>query len=95
MLTMEMVLHKDVDFAPKFGKNQNLGQIPYTPATNAITRWFIRYNGLQERGVFLQPSCHQKIVKAKNKIVKAILYSSSTLPQFFFNNFKFIFNFCR
>ena len=21
MLTMEMVLHKDVDFAPKFGKN--------------------------------------------------------------------------
>ena len=22
MLTMEMVLHKDVDFAPKFGKNQ-------------------------------------------------------------------------
>ena len=23
MLTMEMVLHKDVDFAPKFGKNQN------------------------------------------------------------------------
>ena len=24
MLTMEMVLHKDVDFAPKFGKNQKL-----------------------------------------------------------------------
>ena len=23
MLTMEMVLHKDVDFAPKFGKNHN------------------------------------------------------------------------
>ena len=23
MLTMEMVLHKDVDFAPKFGKNRN------------------------------------------------------------------------
>ena len=23
MLTMEMGLHKDVDFAPKFGKNQN------------------------------------------------------------------------
>ena len=22
MLTMEMVLHKDVDFAPKFGKNR-------------------------------------------------------------------------
>ena len=22
MLTMEMVLHKNVDFAPKFGKNQ-------------------------------------------------------------------------
>ena len=26
MLTMEMVLHKDVDFAPKFGKNQNKGK---------------------------------------------------------------------
>ena len=25
MLTMEMVLHKDVDFAPKFGKNQHKG----------------------------------------------------------------------
>ena len=25
MLTMEMVLHKDVDFAPKFGKNQIQG----------------------------------------------------------------------
>lgn len=24
MLTMEMVLHKDVDFAPKFGKNLEL-----------------------------------------------------------------------
>ena len=28
MLTMEMVLHKDVDFAPKFGKNQYLGFLP-------------------------------------------------------------------
>lgn len=26
MLTMEMGLHKDVDFAPKFGKNQNIGE---------------------------------------------------------------------
>lgn len=26
MLTMEMVLHKNVDFAPKFGKNQNVGE---------------------------------------------------------------------
>ena len=25
MLTMEMVLHKDVDFAPKFGKNLKTG----------------------------------------------------------------------
>ena len=24
MLTMEMVLHKDVDFAPKFGKNHKI-----------------------------------------------------------------------
>ena len=29
MLTMEMVLHKDVDFAPKFGKNQNKLVIHY------------------------------------------------------------------
>ena len=27
MLTMEMVLHKDVDFAPKFGKNRNCREI--------------------------------------------------------------------
>ena len=33
MLTMEMVLHKDVDFAPKFGKNQDFAQTPFTPVT--------------------------------------------------------------
>ena len=31
MLTMEMVLHKDVDFAPKFGKNLNFDKVAYTP----------------------------------------------------------------
>ena len=29
MLTMEMVLHKEVDFAPKFGKSQKNLQNPY------------------------------------------------------------------
>ena len=29
MLTMEMVLHKDVDFAPKFGKNLVFEYFPY------------------------------------------------------------------
>ena len=29
MLTMEMVLHKDVDFAPKFGKNQKILENKY------------------------------------------------------------------
>ena len=29
MLTMEMVLHKNVDFAPKFGKNQFIGIFLY------------------------------------------------------------------
>lgn len=28
MLTMEMVLHKDVDFAPKFGKNHKIFAFP-------------------------------------------------------------------
>ena len=31
MLTMEMVLHKDVDFAPKFGKNFYIYYFPYIP----------------------------------------------------------------
>ena len=30
MLTMEMVLHKDVDFAPKFGKNREFSIIIYS-----------------------------------------------------------------
>ena len=30
MLTMEMVLHKDVDFAPKFGKSQSLFNLSST-----------------------------------------------------------------
>ena len=38
MLTMEMVLHKDVDFAPKFGKNLFLKiQHIYHPPTSFIT----------------------------------------------------------
>ena len=39
MLTMEMVLHKDVDFAPKFGKNPirlpNL-LTPLSPRANTL-----------------------------------------------------------
>ena len=36
MLTMEMVLHKDVDFAPKFGKNLKLHFFPYMPTLNRL-----------------------------------------------------------
>lgn len=35
MLTMEMVLHKNVDFAPKFGKNHKIPESPYTPVTKS------------------------------------------------------------
>ena len=33
MLTMEMVLHKEVDFAPKFGKSHKKSDFAYTPYT--------------------------------------------------------------
>lgn len=36
MLTMEMVLHKDVDFAPKFGKNHYIVNSPYIPTLTYV-----------------------------------------------------------
>lgn len=37
MLTMEMVLHKNVDFAPKFGKNHNFHTFLYISTLFSIT----------------------------------------------------------
>lgn len=36
MLTMEMVLHKDVDFAPKFGKNRFFVYFLYISTLNSL-----------------------------------------------------------
>ena len=36
MLTMEMVLHKDVDFAPKFGKSNLLYLFHCTHRTDVV-----------------------------------------------------------
>ena len=36
MLTMEMVLHKDVDFAPKFGKNLFFVHFTYISTLNEL-----------------------------------------------------------
>ena len=37
MLTMEMVLHKEVDFAPKFGKSPENAKTHCTPYTGELT----------------------------------------------------------
>ena len=42
MLTMEMVLHKDVDFAPKFGKNLFKMLFLYTLYTLSVINHRIR-----------------------------------------------------
>ena len=38
MLTMEMVLHKDVDFAPKFGKSQKKVETSLHKFHGSLTR---------------------------------------------------------
>ena len=40
MLTMEMVLHKDVDFAPKFGKNLKFRNFLYTSTQLHLISYF-------------------------------------------------------
>lgn len=80
MLTMEMVLHKNVDFAPKFGKNQGFCENCCHSCHRVVAGCVSMLNGLQEP---LHPSCNRATL-----IVFESLITNSLKAQRFFNYFE-------
>ena len=80
MLTMEMFLHKDVDFAPKFGKNPRFGRNCCHSCHRVVADCVSMLNGLQEP---LHPSCNRATL-----IVFESLITNSLKAQRFFNYFE-------